>query len=70
MFLNKKRLLLTLYRLEEGQQEIMARLDALEGKTADGPAHTLPKQGNPPDQWIMDGIEAILSYRRDKEGKA
>ena len=81
MFLNKKRLLLTLYRLEEGQQDILQRLDRLErrGDTSPdlpSPGH-LPLEGKTsegegnitPDTWIIDGIEAILSYRRGKEGE-
>lgn len=98
MFLNKKRLLLTLYRLEEGQQEILERLHALERRGGDPPggfaATPLCRGGNSallegaqkkgplekgagrpegglgdstPDTWLIDGIEAILSYRRSKE---
>lgn len=62
MFLNKKRLLLTLYRLEEGQQDILQRLERLERKSVH---QTAENGGQEDDTWIMDGIEAILSYRRN-----
>lgn len=64
MFMNNKRLLLTLYRLEEGQQDILRRLDALERKSA---APSAENGGQEDDKWLLSGIEAILSYRRDKE---
>ena len=112
MFINFKRLLLTLYRLEEGQQDILQRLEKLErgwkdssgashpqndrngaqndrnGVQNDSPCHPEERSDegsyrkilrcaqndrngaqndteNPADTWIIDGIEAILSYRRN-----
>lgn len=64
MFMNNKRLLLTLYRLEEGQQDILRRLDKLERKSVPLSAEN---GGQEDDKWLLNGIEAILSYRRDKE---
>ena len=62
MFLNKKRLLLTLYRLEEGQQDILQRLERLERK---GVPQTAENVGQEDDKWLLSGMEAILSYRRN-----
>lgn len=71
MFLNKKRLLLTLYRLEEGQQTILERLERMTSHqkcdTSSATASPQGEGGGEADKWIMDGIQAILSYRRDKE---
>jgi hypothetical protein len=63
MFFNQKRLLLTLYRLEEGQQEILHRLDRLHrggGAGEGGPARE--------DEWMQRGIDNILSYQVGKKG--
>lgn len=100
MFMNFKRLLLTLYRLEEGQQDILQRLDKLErrgnppggeaatplykgggralleGERKKGPLEKgagRPEGGlgdSKPDTWLIDGIEAILSYRRNPKEEA
>lgn len=53
MFVNLKRLLLAVYRIEENQQEIMARLDRLEKR---------PEKPEP-DQWLQDGIAGIMSFQ-------
>lgn len=62
MVLRKKRLLLTLFRLEEGQQEILHRLDRLErgGGQRD--------QGQ--EDWLNRGIESILSYKVGEEERS
>ena len=57
MFVNFKRLLLALYRLEEGQQAILERLEKLEKKEA-------PADGG---RWLQSGIDNILSYQAGKK---
>lgn len=56
MFTNWKRLLLAVYRLEESQQEILAKLDARE-----------PVKQN--DSWVQSGIDSILSYSVNKKSE-
>lgn len=62
MFVNWKRLLLAVYRLEEGQQEILARLERREQAPA------LQKDAQKcADEWIQSGIDNILSYSVEKK---
>lgn len=71
MFVNFKRLLLTLYRLEEGQQEILSKLDGLSKSGENGVAgHSPQGEGGPGrgDEWISSGIDNILSYQVGKKG--
>lgn len=55
MFLKHKRLLLCLYRLEETQQQILQRLDALERRAPSGTEQN--------DRWLRQGIDSILSFK-------
>lgn len=55
MFVNWKRLLLAVYRLEEGQKEILAKLEKLETPDTDG------------DMWMQKGIDNILSFGVNKQ---
>lgn len=57
MFKNFKRMLLALYRLEEGQQAILERLDRMERA---GQAPPLQKGC---DAWVQSGIDSILSFQ-------
>lgn len=61
MFTNWKRLLLAVYRLEEGQQEILERLDRMEMPKPDV-GHKVRE-----DEWVQTGIDNILSYSVEKK---
>lgn len=56
MFTTKKRMLLALYRIEEQQQAIMAKLDAMEK----------PAKASE-DRWLQDGIDNIMSFQAGKK---
>lgn len=56
MFRTMKRILLAVYRLEEGQQEILNRLNRLE---QDKPSAE-PEQRQ--TEWMQQGIDNILGY--------
>ena len=64
MRVNWKRLLLAVYRLEEGQQEVLSRLDRMEGRGVEGAA---PYGKNAQSEWIQNGIDNILSYQVGKK---
>ena len=68
MFINWKRLLLAVYRLEEGQQEILGRLDRM-GTPHPPQAVPLPLEGKAlrKDEWVQEGIDNILSYSVEKK---
>ncbi len=66
MFVNRKRLLLAVYRLEEGQQEILAQLEKLR-KRAVQPIEEGASHNSEPDEWIQSGIDNILSYSVEKK---
>lgn len=63
MFMNRKRLLLTLFRLEENQQKIMERLEELGHLSA--PCGGTSSQGEA--DWINQGIESILGYKYERK---
>ena len=69
VFINWKRLLLAVYRLEEGQQEILAKLDRMEKEEVQpfvvGAHHDAPNRE--PDEWVQKGIDSILSYQVGKK---
>ncbi len=59
MFATKKRLLLAVYRLEEGMQAVLEKLDAPERTHA--PVQEPVSKGG--DEWLKAGIDGILSYQ-------
>lgn len=67
MFIKWKRLLLAVWRLEEGQQEILAKLEKL------GTPHPAPAvQGEgcavrEDDAWVQKGIDNIMSFQVGKK---
>lgn len=67
MFINFKRLLLTLYRLEEGQQQILAKLDELERKKEQLVQEPKEKEA---DEWLQEGLSNIMAFQAGgKKGK-
>lgn len=58
MFSTKKRILLELYRIEELQQAILAKLEKRE--QAVDPRKETEKS---PEKWLEEGINNILGYR-------
>lgn len=60
MFINFKRLLLTLYRLEEGQQQILAKLDELERKKEQFVQEPKEKAA---DEWLQEGLSNIMAFQ-------
>ena len=69
MFVNRKRVLLALYRMEEQQQEILAKLDRMEAPHPSSAATPSP-QGEGltrADEWVQQGIDNIMSFQAGRQ---
>lgn len=60
MFVNLKRILLALIRIEERQEEILRRLEAIEGKVVDGDTES---SVNSASALLQEGIDNIMGYQ-------
>jgi len=68
MFINWKRLLLAVWRLEEGQQEILAQLEKLQTPHPSPAATPSPQgEGLAGDEWVQKGIDNIMSFSVGKK---